>query len=123
MAGEPAATHAFLVVTGEAWFYKLASHGKRVFHDFLEDWYVMVRIASSAQPWRRRGDRSFPSTKGFSNLSRALDFIAVQIDRGGRDGGVAQIVAHGGQFRAAREGVGGVRMSHPMRTRFAQLLG
>lgn len=34
LTGEPAATHEYLVVTGEVWFFKLASYGKCDFHDF-----------------------------------------------------------------------------------------
>ena len=73
---------------------------------------------------KRRSDPAYSllGDEGVSELPRAFGLIAVQIDRGGRDGRVPQVIPHGGQFCTACQGVGRVRMSHPVRTGLAKLL-
>ena len=64
---------------------------------------------------------SFSRDERIGNLPGPLDFVAVQIDRRGIHGCMAQVVAHRGEFRAATQRMRGVRVAHPVRTRAAQL--
>lgn len=56
------------------------------------------------------------STSGerLAHLPGPLDLVALQVDRGRRDRGVAQIVPHGRRFRATRECMGRMGVAHPV---------
>ncbi len=58
-----------------------------------------------------------------ANLTRPFHLVAVQVDRGGRDRGVAQVVPDCRQFRAARQCMGRMGVPHPVRAGLPQLLG
>ena len=62
-------------------------------------------------------------SKGIPHLSCALGLVGVKVYRSGGNRCVAQVVPHRGQFRTPRQSMCGVRMSHPVRTCPAQLLG
>jgi len=59
----------------------------------------------------------------FIHLPVTFDFVALKVDRGRRNRGVAQVVAHRREFRVAGERGRGVGMLCPVRRRASELFG
>lgn len=55
--------------------------------------------------------RSVPRQEGGAQLPGALEVVCVQVDRRGRDRGMAQVVAHGDEFGTTAERMGCVGMA------------
>lgn len=60
--------------------------------------------------------------KNVPDLPRALDLVGMEVDRGGRHGGMPQVIPHGRQLDAARERMGRMGVPHPVRRRALQLV-
>ncbi len=58
---------------------------------------ALRKAAAADDSWHRAADR-----ERRIHLSRPFDLVSVQVDRGGRDRGMAQVVAHRREFGPAR---------------------
>lgn len=66
-------------------------------------------------------ESSFPGQERTSHLLGPLEIIAVQVNRGSRNGCMAKVVPYRRQFRPSCQRMGGVGMAHPMWSRQTQL--
>ena len=64
---------------------------------------------------------SLPCQKRTAHLLGPFEIIPVQVNRGGRNRRMAQVISHRSQFCPPGQRMGGVGMAHPMGSRLAQL--